>query len=136
MSFIIASVVIAFLAPMALAMEVDFVPKEIFIYSLIFVLFLVPVTAYPAYCVITKKYGYSIYSVVLSSIFSTCFVSLFFVFPFNYESYIINDVVLVNDNTITLAGYIQSFKQLAGFVVTGLFAGLVFFVANYGKKES
>jgi hypothetical protein len=46
-SFILASLVVAFLAPMAIEMKFTTISFGIFIWTLIVVLFLVPVTALP-----------------------------------------------------------------------------------------
>ncbi|WP_457934600.1 hypothetical protein LOS73_05125 [Pseudoalteromonas sp. SCSIO 43210] len=57
-SFILASLVVAFLAPMAIEMKFTIIPFGIFIWTLIVVLILVPVTAFPIYKFITKSCGY------------------------------------------------------------------------------
>jgi hypothetical protein len=135
-SFILSSLVVAFLAPMAIEMKLTTIPFGIFIWTLIVVLFLVPVTALPIYKFITKSCGYSLNTVLKSSVFSTCLVSFFFVFPLGLDSSIINGKVLVENGSITLIGYGYSFLQLFLCSIVGLVAGIVFYVSKTEFNKS
>lgn len=126
----------AFLAPMAIEMKLTTVPSGIFIWSLVVVLVLVPVTAYPIYKSITNRYGYSLNTVLKSSVISTCLVSAFFVFPFGLERSVVNGKVLVESGSITLIGYGYSFSQLFLFSIVGLIAGFVFYISKIEFHKS
>ncbi|MBB1329755.1 MULTISPECIES: hypothetical protein [Pseudoalteromonas] len=135
-SFILASLVVAFLAPMTIEMKFTIIPFGIFIWTLIVVLILVPVTAFPIYKFITKSCDYSLNTVLKSSVISTCLVSFFFVFPSGLDSSIINGKVLVENGSITLIGYGYSFLQLFLFSIVGLVAGIVFYVSKIELNKS
>ena len=136
LSFILASLVVAFLSPMAIEMKFTTVPIGIFVWSLIIVLFLVPFTAFPIYKFITKNCGYSLNTVLKSAVASTCLVSLFFVFPFGLERSVVNGNVLVENGTITLIGYGYSFLQWLLFSIVGFIAGLVFYISKIEFRKS
>jgi len=133
--FILVSIVVAFFAPMLIEMKVAAAPWWNFVGTFIVVLFLVPVTAIPIYKIITSKHGYSLKTVLKSSVISVCFVSSFFVFPNNLESSFVNGQVIVESGSITLIEYFYAFIQLSLFAIVGLLAGLLFFYSKKGASN-
>jgi hypothetical protein len=63
-------------------------------------------------------------------------VSIFFVFPFSFERSVVNGVVLAENGTVTLAGYIHGFVRLLAMSLVGFIAGNVFYYsASIGKGK-
>jgi len=129
--FLVASVIVAFFAPMAIEMKIMIYPMAFFIGSFIVVLFLVPVTALPIYLVITNKFGFSITTTIISAVLSTTFVSFFFILPTGLDSSIVNGTVMVENGTTTIDGYIKVLQQLSMMGLVGLLSGISFY---YIKK--
>ena len=135
-AFIVASCVIALFIPMAIAMEIGFIPIGIYLWTLIVVVCLVPFTALPIYLVVTGKFGLSVKTILFSAVLSSSFVGFFFVFPIWMESSRIGEKVLVENGSITAVGYLHSSIQLTLIALSGVVAGMAFYWVKFNGNKS
>lgn len=134
--FIVATFVVAFFAPMAIGMKFLMVPLSIFVWTLVVVAILVPFTALPVYLITTGWLGLNYKSIVLAAVISTVLVSSLIVFPFSADRSVVNSIILAENGSVTLDGYIHGLVRLAAMSAVGFVAGNAFYFSASVRNES
>ena len=134
--FLFATVVVAFFAPMAIEMKFVPIPLGIFVWTILIVGILVPFSALPIYLIFTSWLGFNYKSVVLAAVVAVVLVSSFFVFPHMHERSVVNGIVLAENGSVTLSGYLHGFERLIAFALVGFVAGNTFYFSASVGNES